>query len=168
METNRREHAPIQSTEKQSYVSKDAIGEIHEIREGECGVTHEWIQRLIQMDRQDRDSNRKYYSKSDGKHFMRVVYSLDEISKDELDRCECLVDESSDIEMVFYSREERIERNERIRKAFYLLNSDQRFIAWAIYVKGMTQKRIAELMKIDPTSVRDRLKVIKKKLLKNY
>jgi len=156
------------SVNEDVYVSIDVTGKTHRLHVGEHGVTREWIQRLRRMDRRDRDSNRKYYSKSDGRRFTRILYSLDELSWDEMERTPFLIDEDSDVEQLFIMKEERDERKRRIRKAYEALNPKQRILAWAVYIKDMPQRHVAKLLHIDPTSLRDRLKVIKKKLLEKY
>ena len=89
------------SVNEDVYVSIDVTGKTHRLHVGEHGVTREWIQRLRRMDRRDRDSNRKYYSKSDGRRFTRILYSLDELSWDEMERTPFLIDEDSDVEQLF-------------------------------------------------------------------
>ena len=133
---------------------------------GENGVTQEWIHALKLEHRSEYNMMRRGVKA--GNLVATRLLSLDQYMEEIGDKGEMFMDTASDVETNYIAGIEAAERRERIQKALASLTSTQRELLIRVRVNGVTITAIAREQGVTEEAIRDRLRKIEKKIVKNF
>ena len=160
-----RQYPDIYSDSNATYLYFSDDGTRFYLVAGQDGVTEEWISILKQAHRETYNALRRAARiRWDGEKYARKVVSLDEKGSDYAENVLGLIDPTLYGEERAIQQEKSAEFNMRFSVAWASLTDKQKELLVAVRVKHIPQKEIARREGVDCTSIRDRLRIIEKKI----
>lgn len=135
---------------------------------GQDGVTEEWIAILKAEHRACcNESRRAVRNRRNGDEFTDMVISLDAFGSEFAEQMLGLIDTSSNGEAAMIAAEQISEFYTQFSAAWSALNTQQQALVIDVRIRKIPQKAIAERDGVSCNAIRDRLRVIDRKLTKN-
>ena len=163
-----RQYPEIYRKNNDSYLYYGDDGTPFRLIAGQDGVTEEWIAFLKEEHRSCYNADRRAAQmRWNGQEYASTVISLDAYGSDFAEQVLGLVDPEPTGVDVMIAAEQTTEFYMRFAAAWAVLTTRQQELIIDIRIRKIPQKAIAEREGVDCTTIRDRLRVIDRKLEKN-
>lgn len=163
-----RQYPEIYRKNNDSYLYYGDDGTPFRLIAGQDGVTEEWIAFLKAEHRSCYNADRRAAQmRWNGEKYVSTVISIDTYGTDFAEQVLGLVDpEPTGVNAIIIA-DQTAEFRERFAAAWASLSTKQQELIIDVRIRKIPQKAIAEREDVDCTAIRDRLRVIDRKLEKN-
>lgn len=163
-----RQYPEIYRKRNDTYLYYGDDGTPFRLIAGQDGVTEEWIAFLKEEHRSCYNADRRAACiRRNGEEYASTVISLDAYGSDFAEQVLGLVDPEPTGEDAVIAAEQIAEFKVRLAAAWAALTPRQQELVIDVRIRKIPQKAIAERGGVDCTAIRDRLRVIDKRLEKN-
>ena len=163
-----RQNPDIYRKNNDSYLYYGDDGTPFRLIAGQDGITEEWIALLKEEHRSCYNADRRAACiRWNGEEYASTVLSLDAYGSDFAEQVLGLVDPEPTGENAVIAAEQIAEFRMRFAAAWASLTTQQQELIIDVRIRKIPQKAIAEREGVDCTTIRDRLRVIDKRLEKN-
>lgn len=163
-----RQYPEIYRKNNDSYLYYGDDGTPFRLIAGQDGVTEEWIAFLKAEHRSCYNADRRAERiRWNGEKYVSTVISIDAFGTDFAEQVLGLVDPEPTGENAIIIVEQTAEFRDRFAAVWAALSAKQQELIIDVRIRKIPQKVIAERDGVDCTAIRDRLRVIDRKLEKN-